>query len=92
MTVVAAAGAGMTWEMKRAARDQIFSSSGAFQRLYSELFASGEDGPDVRLPRGAADHDVHEWGSCGFRRRRLTFFRPTAPGSACATIASFWRR
>ena len=59
---VAGAGAGMTWEMKRAARDQIFSSSGAFQRLYSELFALQEKtDPTCACRVDAADHDVHEW-------------------------------
>ena len=58
----AGAGAGMTWEMKRAARDQIFSSSGAFQRLYSELFALQEKtDPTCACRVDAADHDVHEW-------------------------------
>ena len=56
------ASAGMTWEMKRAARDQIFSSSGAFQRLYSELFALQEKtDPTCACRVDAADHDVHEW-------------------------------
>ena len=52
----------MTWEMKRAARDQIFSTSGAFQRLYSELFALQEKtDPTCACRVDAADHDVHEW-------------------------------
>ena len=60
--VAASRGAGMTWEMKRAARDQIFSSSGAFQRLYSELFALQEKtDPTCACRVDAADHDVHEW-------------------------------
>jgi baculoviral IAP repeat-containing protein 6 len=53
---------GMTWEMKRAARDQIFSSSGAFQRLYSELFALQEKtDPRCACRVEAVDHDVYEW-------------------------------
>ena len=52
----------MTWEMKRAARDQIFSSSGAFQRLYSELFALQEKtDPRCACRVEAVDHDVYEW-------------------------------
>ena len=52
----------MTWEMKRAARDQIFSTSGAFQRLYSELFALQEKTDPACVCRvDAVDHDVHRW-------------------------------
>ena len=70
----------MTWEMKRAARDQIFSSSGAFQRLYSELFALQEKtDPTCACRADAADHDVHEW-DVPVSAAAFDVFRPTAPG------------
>ena len=56
-----------TWEMKRCARDQIFSISGAFQRLYSELFSLqknqsiGEGSTATSCLVQAVEHDVYEW-------------------------------
>ena len=52
--------AAMTWDEKRAARQQIFSSEGAFARLSSELFAMQER-LDPRLSVDAVDYDVYEW-------------------------------
>jgi hypothetical protein len=56
-----------TWEMKRCARDQIFSSEGAFQRLYAELFLLQKtqgiwvNGTFRTCKVQAVEHDVYEW-------------------------------
>ena len=52
--------AGMTWDMKQAARNQIFSPEGAFARLSSELFALQER-MDPNLSVDAVDYDMYEW-------------------------------
>ena len=49
-----------TWDMKAAARNQIFSSKGAFTRLSTELFALQER-MDPELAVDAVDHDVYVW-------------------------------
>ena len=49
-----------TWDMKAAARNQIFSSKGAFTRLSTELFALQER-MDPELAVDAVDHDVYAW-------------------------------
>ena len=50
----------MTWDEKRAAKQQIFSSEGAFARLSSELFAMQER-LDPTLSVDAVEYDVYEW-------------------------------
>ena len=47
-------------DMKAAARNQIFSSKGAFTRLSTELFALQER-MDPELAVDAVDHDVYVW-------------------------------
>ena len=50
----------MTWDMKQAARAQIFTDKGAFARLSSELFALQER-LDPALHVDAVEYDVYEW-------------------------------